>query len=309
MIKKQKIVMLILFLAVMPSLFGWGGRTHRRLTYWAWKRAGLPESSGTVNVKVNWDLEDIQDELGAEGSDMMGFCVLLLGAITGADFIVADDSTIYKSVTDSALFSDWGAIPDHFDTSAETVEGANIAHMYIPGGVGFADGMCLFFFNQAVKEYKKGNKRIAYAYLAMSAHYLEDCGFPAHNEKDYFNPQADLWQAKHHHKCEDWIADSTNWMTYFDGVCEKYSKTSLPACDPRQAVHTMSWETVYDNQIFKNAWSSEAKYFSNWDTEAVWKKELLEKKPKTVKEVSQLIAKLEPRIVGLFLAFKEQACQ
>ena len=287
-------------------LFGWGGDTHRRLTYWAWKHAGLPPSSDSVNVKVSWDLEDIQAELGTEGSDMMGFLGLLIGEITSATFIVIGDSTIHASVTDSALFSDWGAIPDHFDKPAETVEGANLAHMYIPGGTGFADGCCKFFFNKAVKEYEAGNRRLSYAYLAMSAHYLEDCGFPPHNEKDYLNMEADTWQKENHHKCEDWIANSGNWMTYFDSTCAKYSKTALPACEPVMAIHSMCWETIWDDQPFKNAWSKEAKYKKDWDVKTMWEKELKVKKPNTVKHVQKLISKLQPRIVGLFMAFKAE---
>ena len=52
---------LIIFFFTSSQLFGWGGATHKRITYFAWKYAGLPASSGEVTVPVVWNLDSVKN--------------------------------------------------------------------------------------------------------------------------------------------------------------------------------------------------------------------------------------------------------
>lgn len=300
------IIFEFMFFVIINFLYGWGDWTHKRMTYWAWKHAKLPDSYGTVDVDVDvvWDLDTIENVLDMEATDMIGFIFFLIGI--KKDFSTDTSKTISASMDDAALFTKWGTMPDSFDGEHQVIGGANVAHMYIPAGIGYADGCCKFFFDKAVKECNAGQRRRAYAYLAMAAHYLEDCGFPAHCEKNYLNITSDFWQMKHHGKCEAWLGDSTNWFKYFDAYCDSCSRYAIPVCDPVMAVHTMSWECIWDIQPFKDAWIDEAEYdWEDWDDDPLaWPAELKDYKPKTIALVKNFISRIQPRLVGLFLAFK-----
>jgi hypothetical protein len=286
-IHRHLYIIVTLLLIASGQGFGWGGETHKRITYLAWKYSGLPASSGMAIVPVVWNMDSVQQTLGLTGVDMQGFLLTLFADASGADFNINALDTIEASMTDSALFYQWGILPDDFDAPASAMKGASFGHMYIPAGGGFADGMCKFFFTKAVREYKAGNQRLAYGYLAMSAHYLEDCGFPPHNEKNYLDPGADIWQALYHSKTEAWIRDSTVWYSTFDATCDTFARSALPACDPVMAVHSLAWECTWYDQDFKDS----AVKADKTDCIAITRK---------------CLKAIVPRITGLFVAFKQK---
>jgi hypothetical protein len=286
-IHRHLYIIVTLLLITSSQAFGWGGESHKRMTYLAWKYSGLPTSSGMAIVPVIWNMDSVQQTLGLTGVDMEGFLLTLFATASGADFNINALDTIEASLSDSALFYQWGRIPDDFDQPSAAMKGALFAHMYIPAGGGFADGMCKLFFNRAVREYKAGNQRRAYGYLAMSAHYLEDCGFPPHNEKNYLDPGADVWQALHHTDVEDTIGSSTLWYGTFDATCDSFARAPLPACDPVMAVHSLAWECTWYDQAFKDA-SVKA---DMTDLIVITKK---------------CLKAIVPRVTGLFIAFKQK---
>jgi hypothetical protein len=267
--------------------YGWGGESHKRMTYLAWKNSGLPPSSSSVDVvvPVQWDLETIQKTLGNTRGDLQGFLLTLFSSAAQANFSIDTRDTIKAGTTDSALFYEWGRKPDDFDDPSAALK-ALFGHMYIPAGGGFADGMCKYFFDKAVSDYKTNKRRRAYAYLALSAHYLEDTGFPPHNEKNYLDPGADIWQAAWHNKIETWIGDSTNWQR-FDGLCDTLARMPLPACDPAMAVHGLAWECTWYDQQFKDAATKSDK-------------------SELVIICRKCLQAIVPRVAGLFLAFKHK---
>jgi hypothetical protein len=259
------------------------------MTYLAWKYSGLPSSDTNVviTVHVNWNLDSIQKTLGYKGQDMQGLLLTLFTISAGAKFEVHDSDTVQPADTDSALFFIWGRKPDDFDDPTNAVN-AMFGHMYVPSGGGFADGMCKFFFNTAVREYKAGSRRKAYAYLALSAHYLEDVGFPPHNEKNFLDGGALAWQAMYHEKIEDnLIGDSTYWFKHFDATCDSFARAPLPVCDPVMAVHSLAWECTWYDQDFKD-------YSKKSDKE-------------NLNIICQKCFRaIVPRVTGLFLAFKNK---
>jgi len=266
--------------------FGWGGQTHRRITYWAWKYSGLPPSSGEVVVPIVWNLDSVKNTLGFQGYDLQGYLLSLFTGASGADFNINTTDTIKSSESDSALFFRLGRRPDDFDGPTRAL-GAMFGHMYIPAGGGFADGMCKFYFNTAVREYKAGHRRKAYAYLAYASHYIADVGFPPHNEKNFLDPGADIWQAVYHEATEDLIGDSAFWYPNFDATCDSFARAPLPACDPVVAVHGLAWECCWYDQEFKDA-------------------SVKADKTEMIEITKKCLRAIVPRVAGLFLAFKQK---
>jgi hypothetical protein len=267
--------------------FAWGGETHKRITYWAWKHSGLPASSGQAVVPVVWNMDSIEHALGVQGLDMEGYLMSVFAAATGASFHVDTSITVPAKMTDSALFYDYGRIPDDLDAPAEAAGGAQFGHMYIPAGGGFADGMCKFFFDKAVSAYKAKSRRVAYVYLALSSHYIEDVGFPPHNEKNYLDPEADVWQAAYHSEIETKIGDKAYWYEHFDDLCDSLARVPLYACNAVMAVHSLAWECLWYDQDFKDA----AVKTDTTDLNAICR---------------ICLVAIVPRVAGLFQLFKDE---
>jgi hypothetical protein len=284
--------LLVIFLLLIVSNYGygWSRLTHERITYWAWKYSGMPSFSpfpGDTILPVRWNLDSVQSVLGFQKYDMQGFLLTIFAAASAKNFYDIDTrDTIPESFSDSAIFSVWGSRPDKYDGPTKAL-GALFGHMYIPAGGGFGDGMCKLFFEKAVREYKANNRRRAFAYLAMSAHYLADIGFPPHNEKNYLDFGADIWQAAYHGKTEDWIADSTHWYDHFDMTCDSFARAPLPACDPALAVHGLAWECSWYDQPFKDA-------------------SVKDDKTEMIEICRTCLRAVLPRVTGLFMAFKQK---
>ncbi len=286
---KQLLLIIFLLLVASDNGFGWSRLTHSRITYWAWRYSGLSPSvgdSGDSIFTVVWNLDSVQNTLGLKGYDINGFLLTVFAAASGADFNINACDTVHMGESDSAIFFNKSRRPDDFDSPTKAM-GALFGHMYIPAGGGFADGMCKFFFNTAVREYKAGRRRIAYSYLAMAAHYLEDVGFPPHNEKNYLDPAADIWQATYHGKIEDWIADSTHWYDNFDATCDSFARAPLPACDPVIAIHTLAWECCWYDQSFKDT-------------------SIRDDKSEMITICRTCLHAIVPRVTGLFVAFRQK---
>lgn len=288
-LRRSLAAVLLLGLLVGPVL-GWGGWTHKRMTYWAWRFAKLPPSDGTVQVRVAWNMDSIANTLGYASGDAFSALTALFVKASGADFNV-DTLALCNAVSDSALFTDWGRRPDDYDQPSAALGGALWGHMYLPAGGGFGDGMCKFFYDKAVRTYKqspadKKNRRKAYCYLALASHYLEDCGFPPHNEKNYLDAKDLLWQTTYHHAVEDKIGGDSFWFKHFDPVCSTYARTPMPAFDPVAAVHGLAWEVAWYDQEFKAA------------AQRSDPKDMIKTSNKCIKAIM-------PRMAGLFLAFKQ----
>lgn len=267
--------------------FSWGGETHKRITYWAWKHSGLPPSSGQAVAPVVWNMGLIEKSLGVAGLDMQGYLLTMFAGATGAVFDVDTSVTVSSSETDSALFYNNGRMPDDLDAPAEAAGGAQFGHMYIPAGGGFADGMCKYFYDKAVSAYNAKNRRSAYVYLALSSHYLEDVGFPPHNEKNYLDPESDIWQAAYHDTLEDMLGKTSYWYEHFDALCDSFSRSGLYSCNVVTAVHSLAWECLWYDQDFKDA----AIKADKTDLNALCR--------------TCLIA-IVPRVAGLFQLFKDE---
>jgi len=265
------------------SAHAWGGWSHKRMTYWAWKWARLPASSGQTTVRVAWNLDTLHNVLGFNSANTFSLFTYAFVKVSGADFNI-DTSPISKSDHDSLIFMAWGRAPDDFDQPAAALGGALWNHMYIPAGGGFADAMVKYYFNKAVASFS-GNRRRSYCYLAMACHYLEDCGFPPHNEKNYLDGSALLWQKTYHHDIEDKIGGDAFWFSYMDTLCARLARRPLPAFDPVAAVHSVAWETAWLDQEFKAA----AKSGNDQRLVAITRK---------------CIIGVMPRVAGLFHAFK-----
>jgi hypothetical protein len=287
----KHLLLIIVFLIVALNVgYGWSRLTHERIAYWAWKYSGLPPTSlfpGDSVLPIVWNLDSVQNTLGLQGCDIQGFLLTFFASVSADNFFdINTKDTVSTSFSDSAIISIWGARPDRYDGPTKAL-GALFGHMYVPTAGGFADGMCKIFFNKAVREYKAHNRRRAYAYLAMAAHYLADIGFPPHNEKNYLDLHADAWQAAYHGLTEDWIADTANWYNHFDATCDSFARAALPACDPVVAVHGLAWECGWYDQPFKDA----AVKADKTEMIAICKK---------------CLRAAVPRVTGLFAAFKQK---
>lgn len=261
----------------------WGGWSHKRMTYWAWKHSRLPASSGATTVRVAWNLDTLHRVLGFGSANTFSLFTYAFVKASGADFDI-DTTPSCKPDHDSLIFMAWGRAPDDFDQPAAAVGGALWNHMYIPAGGGFADAMCKYYFDKAVKTYPS-NRRRAYCYLAMASHYLEDCAFPPHNEKNYLDGSALLWQATYHTDIEDKIGSDVFWFSYMDTLCARLARRPLPAFDPVAAVHSLAWECSWYDMEFKSA----AKSGNDARIAATCRK---------------CVIAVMPRVAGLFHAFK-----
>ncbi|MBN1999787.1 hypothetical protein JW935_19685, partial [candidate division KSB1 bacterium] len=201
-------------------------------------------------------------------------------------------NTLYK------IMAHAGTAPDDFDGPTGLIGDGEmlIGHIYAPNGIGFADFMTQYFYNEAVEAWKKNQKYHAAVYLCYASHYLEDAGIPVHAEADYRNLDVLQWQLGYHSYTESYVAD--NWSKY-SATSDSAAAVPMPVCDISSMVRSLAMETYPDVAGWTKAWG----YKGGGD----YKKG---DEPVNVKMFDELVKqeiwRCVPRVSGMFLKFKTE---
>ena len=238
------------------------------------------------------------------GIGPVGLVCSAIGAI--ADVAVSEDrysidtQMVYDDSLEIDIITRAGEDPDTFDDKTGVFDKGMVllGHMYGPNGLGFADYMTEFFYNEAVKSYKKGKRVEALVYLGYASHYMVDVAIPVHAEADYLSQDNLTPQFELHSKIEKW--PSENWTTKFgdesfDDTAQKAAKVPMPVCDIQATVRSMGLET----------YQKLSRWYKAWDVNSATPDE-----PKYKSEFINLVREqlwmCVPRVSGLFLKFKKE---
>ena len=308
---------LIFLLAGCQIAFGWSYNSHVNMTALAAAYVFNLDTSAAApkvapfQVRIKYDVHEDFGETVGMSLNLLGTGGILesfVGAII--DVTVLEDkfkvdtimtypppkkpsvNTLYK------IMKEAGSDPDTYDARTGLIGRGEmlVGHIYGPNGIGFADFMAQFCYNQAVKAWKQNQKNQAFVFLAYASHYIEDCGIPVHAEADYRNLDVLQWQMGYHSFTEDYVAD--HWMEKYQATAAEAAQVPMPVCDIGAMVRSLAMETNPDIAEWNKAWGQKGGKYNPGDQPANQKKfdEL----------VKQEIWRCVPRVSGLFMKFKQE---
>jgi hypothetical protein len=203
-------------------------------------------------------------------------------------------NTLYKIMREA------GSDPDTYDAKTGLIGRGQmlIGHIYGPNGIGFADFMVEFCYNQAVNAWKQNQKNQAYVFLAYASHYLEDCGIPLHAEADYRNLRSLQMALKYHTFTEDYVSE--NWQVRgYQAIADSAARVPMPVCDISAMARSLAMETYPDLAEWNRAWGEKGGGDYQKGDEPVNQKVFDEL-------IRQEIWRCVPRVSGLFMKFKQE---